>query len=91
MEDYRCNSCKISFSTRSALSEHLDAKHLNDSNECFLCNKKISSKANLSKHLKEVDTYQGCQMVRFNIFLSLDCAGLEGGELNPRKGRDQIL
>ena len=54
MVDYRCNSCDTNFSTRSTLSEHLDAKHLNDSNECFLCNKKISSKTKLSKHLKEI-------------------------------------
>ena len=30
-------------------------------------------------------------MAKFDPFLTLDCAGLEGGGGNPRKGRDQIL
>ena len=51
---YRCNSCDTNFSSRSALTGHLDAVHLNDSGDCFLCNKRISSKNNLSRHLKEV-------------------------------------
>ena len=34
---------------------------------------------------------QGCQMAKFDPFLSLDCARVEGGGRNPRKGRDQIL
>ena len=36
---------------------------------------------------------QCCQMAKFDPFLSLDCAGVEGvgwGHI-PRKGRDQIL
>ena len=35
---------------------------------------------------------QGCQMARFDPFLSLDCARLVGGRgRNSRKGRGQIL
>ena len=34
---------------------------------------------------------QGCQMAKFDPFLSLDCGRVEGGRRNPRKGRDQIL
>ena len=34
---------------------------------------------------------QGFQMANFDPFLSLDCARVEGGGRNPRKGRDQIL
>ena len=35
---------------------------------------------------------QGCQMAKFDAFLSLDCARVEGvGGRNPRKERDQIL
>ena len=34
---------------------------------------------------------QGCQMAKFDPFLSLDCAGVEGEGRNPRKGRNQIL
>ena len=34
---------------------------------------------------------QGCQMAKVDPFLSLDCARVEGGGRNPRKGRDQIL
>ena len=34
---------------------------------------------------------QGCQMAKFDPFLSLDCIGLEGVGRNRRKGRDQIL
>ena len=34
---------------------------------------------------------QGCQMAKFDPFLSLDCARVEGVGRNPRKGRDQIL
>ena len=30
-------------------------------------------------------------MAKFDPFLSLDCAGVEGGGHNPRKGRDQLL
>ena len=37
------------------------------------------------------DCGQGCQMAKFDPFLSLDCAGVEGVGRNPRKGRDQIL
>ena len=33
----------------------------------------------------------GCQMAKFDSFFSLDCVRSEGGERNPRKGRDQIL
>ena len=33
----------------------------------------------------------GCQMAKFDPFLSLDCARVEGVGRNPRKGRDQIL
>ena len=33
----------------------------------------------------------GCQMAKFDSFLSLDCARVEGVGRNPRKGRDQIL
>ena len=33
----------------------------------------------------------GCQIAKFDPFLSLDCARVEGGGRNPRKGRDQIL
>ena len=29
---------------------------------------------------------QGCQMAKFDPFLSLDCARVEGGGRNPRKG-----
>ena len=35
--------------------------------------------------------HQCCQMAKFDPFLSLDCAGMEGVGRNPRKGRDQIL
>ena len=35
--------------------------------------------------------YQGCQMAKFDPFLSLDCARMEGVGRNPRNGRDQIL
>ena len=34
---------------------------------------------------------QGCQMAKFDPFLSLDCARVEGVGRNPRNGRDQIL
>ena len=34
---------------------------------------------------------QGCQMAKFDPFLSLDCGRLEGMGPNPRKGRDQTL
>ena len=34
---------------------------------------------------------QGCQMAKFDPFLSLDGARVEGVGRNPRKGRDQIL
>ena len=34
---------------------------------------------------------QGCQMAKFDPYLSLDCARVEGVGRNPRKGRDQIL
>ena len=34
---------------------------------------------------------QDCLMAKFDPFLSLDCASVEGVERNPRKGRDQIL
>ena len=37
---------------------------------------------------------QGCQMARFDPFLSLDCARVEGVAAwgrNPRKGKDHIL
>ena len=30
-------------------------------------------------------------MAQFDPFLSLDCASVEGGGCNQRKGRDQIL
>ena len=33
----------------------------------------------------------GCQMAKFDLLLSLDCARVEGVGPNPRKGRDQIL
>ena len=36
-------------------------------------------------------TPHGCQMAKFDPFLSLDCARVEGVGRNPRKGRDQIL
>ena len=38
-------------------------------------------------------TAKGCQMAKFDLFLSLDCAGMEGviWGCNPRKGRDKIL
>ena len=38
-----------------------------------------------------LDVWTSCQMAKFDPFLSLDCAGVEGGGSNPRKGRDQIL
>ena len=38
-----------------------------------------------------VISLQGCQMAKFDPFLSLDCARVEGVGHNPRKGRDQIL
>ena len=36
---------------------------------------------------------EGCQMAKFDPFLSLDCARVEGVAWgrNPRKGRDQNL
>ena len=34
---------------------------------------------------------QGCQMAKFDPFLSLDCTRVEGLERNPWKGRNQIL
>ena len=34
---------------------------------------------------------QGCQMEKFDSFLSLHCARVEGEGRNPRRGRDQIL
>ena len=34
---------------------------------------------------------QGCQMAKFDPFLSLDCARVEEWGCDPRKGRDQIL
>ena len=34
---------------------------------------------------------QGNQMAKFDPVPSLDSARVEGGERNPRKGRDQIL
>ena len=34
---------------------------------------------------------QRCQMAKFDPFLSLDCARVEGVGRNRRKGRDQIL
>ena len=34
---------------------------------------------------------KGYQMAKFDPFLSLHCAGVEGEGRNPRKGRDQIL
>ena len=34
---------------------------------------------------------QSCQMAKFDPFLSLDCARVEGVGRNPRRGRDQIL
>ena len=34
---------------------------------------------------------QGCQMAKFDPFLSLDCARVEGVGRNPRKRRGQIL
>ena len=34
---------------------------------------------------------QCCQMAKFDPFLSLDCAGVEGVGRNPRKGRNHIL
>ena len=37
------------------------------------------------------DPMQCCQMAKFDPFLSLDCARVEDGGPNPRKGRDQIL
>ena len=35
--------------------------------------------------------HQCCQMAKFDPFLSLDCARVEGMGRNPRKGGDQIL
>ena len=40
---------------------------------------------------KEHYEKQGCQMAKFDPFLSLACARVEGVGHNPRKGRDQIL
>ena len=42
-----------------------------------------------STYLSSLHFRQCCQMAKFDSFLSLDCARVEGG--NPRKGRDQIL
>ena len=36
-------------------------------------------------------SHHGCQMAKFDPFLSLDCARVEGRGRNPRKGRDQTL
>ena len=40
---------------------------------------------------REQTCRQGCKMAKFDPFLSLDCARVEGRAHNPRKGRDQIL
>ena len=34
---------------------------------------------------------QGCQMAKFDPFLSLDCTRVEGVGAKPKKGRDQLL
>ena len=44
-----------------------------------------------SPHHYSTGLVHGCQMAKFVPFLSLDCARVEGGGHNPRKGRDQIL
>ena len=44
-----------------------------------------------SERTSEGRREQGCQMAKFDSFLSLDCARVEGGGRNPRKGRNQIL
>ena len=65
MEVYRCHPCDTNFQSKASLSDHLDNKHLNDNNECFLCSRKISCRANLSRHLKEV-----LQPVKFDFLNS---------------------
>ena len=47
--------------------------------------------ANAVVERRSSDCQQGCQTAKFDPFLSLDCARVEGGGRNPRKGRDQIL
>ena len=44
-----------------------------------------------SREVRRGDSDQGCQMAKFDPFLSLDCARVEGVGRNPMKGRDQIL
>ena len=46
----------------------------------------------LGRIFPSTDTYlnQGCQMAKFDPFLSLDCARVEGVGRNPRKGKEGI-
>ena len=50
-----------------------------------------ASKQGVRRHRGGGKGPQGCQMAKFDPFLSLDCARVEGVGRNPRKGRDQIL
>ena len=45
---------------------------------------------NLTEKVRELHCEQGCQMAKFDPFLSLDCARVGAWGRNPRKGRDQI-
>ena len=48
-------------------------------------------KRDINQIRQTVSKRQGCQMAKFDPFLSLDCARVEGVGCNPKKGRDQIL
>ena len=63
---------------------------------CFCCRLSFSS-LNLARRFlasssSALDYNQRRQMAKFDPFLSIDCAGSEGGwERSSRRGRDQIL
>ena len=45
----------------------------------------------IDTQVQENPRRHGCQMAKFDPFLSLGCARVEGGGRNPMKGKDQIL